>query len=935
VTSARDEVVPVFLSAFSRNALVERIDQLLRSTGSPLKLMTCTATPSGARERLALLAPASGLRSALRLARDKIAAAQGSRLIVRSAGVYYGSGLRPGKLAFLFPGEGAQHIGMLDESRSRLGPVAAWLNSLDACYARNRQPPPSAEILPKADPDPAKRKELERQLFDISRGGQLSTVTNLALCQVLADVGLRPDVVLGHSNGEHAAAMIACMDPDADRDHICDWLRRTSLAGRRLGEPPAPEVMFAVGGVKRRDLEAAIAVAGLGVFIAMDNCPNQQVIGGLESSVNAAVAEIARHGGICRRLPFGRAYHTPLFADWAAVLRGHYHELALRRPRIPLISCLTASPVAGTPDAVRDALSRQWTAQVRLREAVEYLYDSGVRTFVEVGADDSLSAFVQDTLRNRAHLAAPIHSAKQGELASFRRLLALLHIHGVELDQECVYAALGVGASVSPQLRVTPSQSADAPPGRDSLAARARPQSEQVVQQRALVDAARVALARQSPVRLTGPRIVGPRLAPPGLFLDHRAKSSRIGLRADELAFRLKFSRSGDPMVADHCLGRSPAHSLPVLSFTTSLSMAVEAARRAFPCEEPAVATDVRATDWLALDNGELEVLVTARRDRDAVSVELCRPSSDPAFSARVKFFPSRPERLPRWAATDIATGRPPTGWTVERFYREFAFHGPSFQTVNRVETVSADRVSAQLTVTSLPTANRPHLDGDPALLDATGQLVAFWLLDWCGLQPTFGVFPYSADRVLLKPTATAGSRVECHGVVRRVADVATEASFLLTADGRVIALVEGLRQRVVHLPPEIANWVLGPGTAQISTSSAVTGERRLDLGHWRPVLTGSGAIWARALAHQVLDAHDLAVWESIRSVDWLLRQILARETAQSRARAEGLQGVPLRAIRVEDGLATIPGNPPRTFDTPVWSEGGNLRCRARERARA
>lgn len=855
----------LLLSAHDRAGLLACLDRLLAklSAGYPLDDDDCVSQP-GDSERLAIIAPSGSLVNRLDMARLQLAKLPRNRLILRDHGIYFAVGDIPGRIAFLFPGEGSQRVGMLRQAYERMVPVRAWLDALDETYSRVGEPVPSRLIFP-----PDGQVGDKRTLFDICHSAQLGTVFNLALYEVIIGLGIRPDAMLGHSNGEHAAVIAACMDSTADRDRICDWLRRSSLAALRLGMPKIPERMIAVSALSRTTLDAVLSRFQGELFLAMDNCPLQQVLGGSRSAVRNAAAAIAETGGVCRELPFERAYHTPLFAKWAKMQAERYRDLPLMPPRIPIFSCLSGSKMPSDPDALRDTMTEQWIAPVRLRAAIDGLYEFGVRTFVEVGPDNKLSAFVNDTLRGHQHLAVAASSTQRGDLAQLQLLLASLHTRGVSIDTVRLRLLLAPPRSVLPPslLSVT------------------------VAAQVELVAAARASMERMGQLFIAASKPSERMLQQRGALLQSLLRPQRNRLAAERL-----LCRRTDPFLTDHCLGRPPGRPLAVLSFTTSLAIAAEAARQVSGTDTAVVLTDLRASRWLALDGGSLMLRVEAERQGHVIKVELFDSSSEPAFTANVEF-----------AVAPVATMIPehrgglPLRWTPNSFYRDYAFHGPSFQGIKLVTAISPHSITAELVVINLPCIGSGMLETDPGLLDCAGQLVAFWLLEQVGMPPTMGVFPYAARRVILHCPPPPGAKVRCHGIISFYDGIRTESSFIFTFGDRTVAIIEGLEQRVLSLPPAVASWVFGSRDGELSLPTK-EGARSIDIDEWMEALGGNDGIWTRALAHLMLGEVELAHWLATRDATSLLESITAKEATRDWTRKHGQNPPQMEDIIVADG---------------------------------
>ena len=240
----------LLLSAPDRAALLQQIDSLLaQPADQPLRAVASNAQPhavSPQAARLAIAAPHPELRARLEVARIRLAGLTRARLALRTSGIYLGLDAAqptPRRSAFLFPGQGSQHVGMLHELYQHTPTVRAWLEALDAAYVQAGRPRPSALIYggeqqPDSQPPDA--------LFSMERGAQLSTAIGLALYDQITQLGIRADALVGHSIGEHAAVLAAHAGGADDRATICAELCRLGQASVGMEEPPVPEAMAAV-----------------------------------------------------------------------------------------------------------------------------------------------------------------------------------------------------------------------------------------------------------------------------------------------------------------------------------------------------------------------------------------------------------------------------------------------------------------------------------------------------------------------------------------------------------------------------------------------------------------------------------------------------------------------------------------------------------------
>jgi|CXWL01.1.fsa_nt_gi malonyl CoA-acyl carrier protein transacylase len=823
--------VVLLVAAHSRAAL---LDALRRWRAMTVAELAAAGEPSSTgRERLALVASEEAVHAGLDFALARLPTMTAPRWTARAHGVSYARDTSPGKVAFLFPGQGSQSFGMLGELRRRAAVVRVWFDALDAAAVAGGMPP-FTQLLDGSGSD-AESAERRAALHDMERGAQLGTVADLALCDVLATLGIAADLHIGHSNGEHPA-VIAAGRVAASREELCAGFVRLGAAGARLPKPRRREGILAVSALSRETLERLLQADPSGLSLAMDNCPTQLAVGGVTAALATLARKVAEAGGVAVQLPFDRAFHTPLFADWAHTLRDYYRQLPLQAGRLAVYSCHTNAPLPADSDGCRDAMAAQWTRLICFRATIERVYEEGVRTFVEVGPGSTLTAFVEDALRGRPHLAISTSSTTRSEVEQLCHLLAGLFVAGVTVDPARLGALLG-----------TPTPWGDA-----------------VSVHRRLIDDARAMLERAAGARLEPPR---------SALLANPVRDAVGGLR-----MRRRFSRATDPFVDHHALGRSSAahpdggYPLPVLPFTVSLELAAEAARALTgrPARELRAA---RAFRWLTLDHGTLTIEVGATPLINGVAVRLSEADGHapgPAFEATV----SSNTLAPPPAVAPDPLARAPRFWTVSRFYASYAFHGPAFQGLAEVLSVGPSSVEATVTITEIATLPPDALELDPAMLDCVGQLVAFWLLDHGRREPSFGIFPFAVDRVVLCcPPLPRGTLLRCRCSVVLAGSITEAKCVFETLDGRLVAALEGFRQRLVPLPEALARTIFSGRPAACGLLSA-----NID----PDFFTSSWGIWERALAHLILSPSDLAHWQAVPTAGARLRWLLERWGAMS-----------------------------------------------------
>jgi [acyl-carrier-protein] S-malonyltransferase len=283
------------------------------------------------------------------------------------------------KLAFLFPGQGAQAVGM-GRALAEAEPLAReTFERADAAlgFALTR--------VMWEGPEDELRQTVHAQPALLAHG--------VAAWRLLERAGLRPAFTAGHSLGEYTACVAAGALSFEDAIRLVH--RRGELMHRAGIERPG--AMAAILGLDAAAARAACAeAAGAGEVVAANlNAPGQVVISGEVPAVERA-GEIAKAAGAKRviRLVVSGAFHSPLMASAAEGLRAALDAVELRDAECPVICNVDARPVRRAGE-IRDALERQLLGAVRWEESMRLLLGSGVEGFVEAGTGKVLRGLLR------------------------------------------------------------------------------------------------------------------------------------------------------------------------------------------------------------------------------------------------------------------------------------------------------------------------------------------------------------------------------------------------------------------------------------------------------------------------------------------------------------------------------------------------------------
>ncbi|RPI31707.1 MAG: acyltransferase domain-containing protein, partial [Chloroflexota bacterium] len=350
-------------------------------------------------------------------------------LAMQAQGIFHGSGLRPGKIAFLFPGQGSQYINMGRELLAKSPLVAEIFQAADRVMAPVLGTPLSKFILiENNDPDGLKQAELALTQTAVCQPAMLTL--DIALFRLLDAYGFKPDMVMGHSLGEYAALI-------ASEAMLFDQaVEAVAARGREMSVLDVEDKGWMAAVMAPYDaVQEILSTVGGEVVAANINSYSQCVIGGASQAVEQAISLFQEKGYQAMRLPVSHAFHTKIVAPASKPLRTVLDRLHFAPPRLPVVANLTGEFYPANTEEMKDILQQQVAAPVQWIKGLETLYAAGCRTFVEVGPKKALKGFVDDVLARKPGVVSLFtNHPKVGELASFNQALCGLYASGYGFD---------------------------------------------------------------------------------------------------------------------------------------------------------------------------------------------------------------------------------------------------------------------------------------------------------------------------------------------------------------------------------------------------------------------------------------------------------------------------------------------------------------------
>jgi acyl transferase domain-containing protein/phosphopantetheinyl transferase len=939
VFSAPDKAALVQQITAFRDRMNEHPEWTLEQIAAAL-----AAADTGASHRLALVVDdRTALDKAIERASKRLRDTDKARWATRDGAVYCAQPLG-GSLAFVFPGEGSQYLGMFSDLAMVFDDVRQWLDFWAGLYEEapgHRRtdlafPPPSTL-------SPQRRRELDARLHEMDVGSEAVFVGAQAMYTLLRRLGVTPDVMLGHSSGESSALAASGAIPWQQPAELGAHIRRLNEVYRGIlddGKIPTG-ALLAVGALPLDTVKQQIAEVDASIVVAMHNCSNQLVLFGSKASIEALFERLTTAGGICMVLPFDRGYHTPSFAGASAAFRGYYDSIELGRPSVPLYSCASAARFPDDPQGIRDLAASQWSSTVRFQDTVEQMFADGVTTFIEVGPSGNLTSFINGILGGSGYLAIATNVRRRSGLEQVLAVVAHLYAEARPLQLPELFAGRAIatidltGATKHVLRGVI----------LDNTMPRIRLGEADVTRLRALVQsqptttAAPIAepgapIAAQAPVaELAGVMPDYFRLM--HAFLDQQSRlvgdwqslgrsdarptaaasagepaaftsflDAIVEHDADHVIAQCRLSVEHDAFLRDHVLSgavsvRDPALvGLSCVPLMVSLEIMAEACALLAGTPDVCVIENVRANGWIALDEQHVALEVHAQpldAERGRYAAQLVGPTGV-VVSAEFGFE----------LAEVLCPALPPLSefrssvWNDEGLYTCGMFHGPLFQSIRHIDGWDDTGIDAQLSPVALrgffAEGHQPALVLNPVLLDAVGQLAAYWIAQFAGVE--FNCFPSTIERIELY----ARCPEDLPGLALRARQRPLDASSddvsaprawdfeCIDANGRPLVRVTNLQNVYFAVPLRFYEVRRDPLQGWLGHPTRLPG--REDVLLWELEMLAetfcaqSSGIFLRILAHAFLGADERREWQALtgnvrRRREWLLGRASIKEAVR------------------------------------------------------
>ena len=371
----------------------------------------------------------SDLAKLLKNARIMLEKNQGKASWNTPDGIFYGSGT-PGKLGVIFPGQGAQFVGMLRDMACQFPEFQDVLNAANHMFGTEFAQQRLSDLMyPQPVFSDAEREQQAAALQTTQVAQPAIGAASLGAYHVLKTFGLAPDAVAGHSYGELVALCVAGV-LDIETFFAMSKLRG-ELMGQKRGDKGS---MLAVNGDLKFVAEF-IKNEKIDLVIANKNAPLQIVLSGATSEVERAASLLKARDIRCKQLSVAAAFHSSFVADASGAFLEALRRVTIAAPQIAVYADSTAQLYPSDAAEIRRLLAEQLANPVDFLSIIENMYASGVRAFFEVGPSAQMNGLIKAILEGKPVEVFSLDAGKgqrSGE-ADLARALGQLAVLGYDI----------------------------------------------------------------------------------------------------------------------------------------------------------------------------------------------------------------------------------------------------------------------------------------------------------------------------------------------------------------------------------------------------------------------------------------------------------------------------------------------------------------------
>lgn len=732
--------------------------------------------------------------------------------------------LKPGKTIFLFPGFGSEFPEMLTGLSSRFKTVSKWINIFEELYQNDKE---NYSI--------SKEKWLssivKKKSYGVSARGPLGSIASLAFNDILCSLNIECHAMIGHSNGENAALISSGKlkyNSKEDLIKILQLLIEFPELKNKHG------VYLAVSNLSKRDIDKLLSQYPNKVYMAMNNCPGQQVLYTKLDVRESVIDFIKKRYGLVFDLITDHPYHTDDFKDSLGYLESIYNQFQINNGNIPVYSCVTSQIFPDDEEEIKNLAIRQWVEPVDFEKTIKRAYDQGARTFIEIGPNNRLSGFVLDSLKRKNILMLNCSKENTSALNMIIEMCAKLWVNNHRVDLSYF---INNGESTLDENNIV----------FDSKFKKNNEkifEGHQELMQQFLKSNNKITTSFLKKLKT----------------ISTLKKDSELYIDIDNLMLRGKYQKTDSgivftgnldifkhTLIKDHSMGGV----LPVVPFTISLELLVEIAALVFGSNNKCLSVyDSTGNQWLDFEKNIIDLKIIANQEftekgEKVVAIEVYKinnklQSNIIAFQGKVRLI----KEIDKLSMIELGEVKNRPSISVSNFYKNHLFHGTCFKSLYHVKYWNNQGVHAIFKMPDLTHAidgvSSPKFFIPGPMLDGTGQLMSYWLYEQ-GIR-NFAIFPfYLGSFQQFSKFPSMGDSLLCSATISKKSSVVSANFEFIDMEGNCIGKLTNFKLRLfIHdwIPPLLMNK-LNHGNPKTLNSE---------------FLNDGGGIWRKILSKIIFD---------------------------------------------------------------------------------
>ncbi|HAT72180.1 MAG TPA: beta-ketoacyl synthase, partial [Elusimicrobia bacterium] len=348
-------------------------------------------------------------------------------------GVYtFKTGKNNAKVGLLFPGQGSQYVDMMRDLAAKYDVVQKTFDEADVILEKMIGVRLTDAIWSKPGEGKEELAKREAAIKQTQLTQPAMMTADIAMYRLFREFGIQPDMAIGHSLGEYAAATAAGIFT------FENGLRAVTSRAKEMSAVKVsdPGKMASIAWGCDRVQEQLNKIKGY-VICANKNCPLQTVIAGEAKAVEQALEIFKGLGVEAGEIPVSHAFHSEIVAPAMGPYRNFLQNIPIKPADMKILSNVTADFFPTDPQGIYDMLIKQMTSPVEFIRQLERMYAEGVRTFIECGPKRVLSAFATSTLKDKTDITVlASNHPKRGGITEFNDLLANMTALGIPVKWE-------------------------------------------------------------------------------------------------------------------------------------------------------------------------------------------------------------------------------------------------------------------------------------------------------------------------------------------------------------------------------------------------------------------------------------------------------------------------------------------------------------------